>query len=212
MTDASATIYSPECGGWFLPNGTEVCGISTISLLRKSIGIPGLVGVYKLLSFRIVNELQTFLKFYGTIVRPYAVLMEQVRDTLYPTFKNPPDPARLYAAATKKTEKLMLPTLICLRRVGQCQLLLKLISSEVHFRSKLDANLMHSSLANLSASVVNDVRAHYRDPSKVRSATAVRSNRRTTPHSNVVNTPFFARRSRRRRRATLSSQTSPPSS
>lgn len=44
---ASATIYSPECGGWFLPNGTEVCGISTISLLRKSIGIPGLVGVYK---------------------------------------------------------------------------------------------------------------------------------------------------------------------
>ena len=120
----------------------------------------------QLLSFRIVNELQTFLKFYATTVKPYAVLMEQVRDTLYPTFKNPPDPARLYAAATKKTEKLMLPTLICLRRVGQCQLLLKLIASEVHFRSKLDANLMHNSLANLSASVVNDVRAHYRDPSK----------------------------------------------
>ncbi|GMH56588.1 hypothetical protein TrST_g9055 [Triparma strigata] len=166
MTDASTTIYSPECGGWYLASGQEVCGISTISMLRKSIGIPGLTGLYKLLSFRIVNELQTFQKFFTTTVRPYAILLEQVRDTLYPTFQNPLEPARLYTAATKKTEKLMLPILTCLRRVGQCQLLLKMISAEIHFRSKLDANLMHSALANLSDSLVNDVRAHYRDPSK----------------------------------------------
>jgi len=102
MTDASTTIYSPECGGWFLRDGTEVMGISLISLLRTSISIPGLLGVDSLLSFRIVNELRQLLKFYDIKVKTYGVLLEQIRDGLFPEWKNIEDNGRLYTAAMKK--------------------------------------------------------------------------------------------------------------
>ena len=104
MTDASTTIYSPECGGWFLRDGTEVMGISMISLLRTSISIPGLLGVDSLLSFRIVNELRQFIKFYTSKAKTYGVLLEQIRDGLFPEWKNVEDNGRLYTAALKKLE------------------------------------------------------------------------------------------------------------
>ncbi|GMI51653.1 hypothetical protein TeGR_g6145, partial [Tetraparma gracilis] len=84
MTDPATTIYSPELGGWYVADDTEVCGVSTMSLLRKSIGVAGLMGVDRLLGFRIVNELQQFLKFYSSTVRQFAVLLEQIRDGLFP--------------------------------------------------------------------------------------------------------------------------------
>jgi WASH complex subunit strumpellin len=165
MTDSSSTIYSPECGGWFLADGTEVCGLATIGLLRKSIGVAGLMGVDRLLGFRIVNELQQFLKFYSSTVRQYSVLLEQIRDGLFPEWKNPAE-QRIYGAAKKKVEKLMLPLLIAMRRIGQAQLLRKMIMNELHFRSKLDANVLHHALDTFDSSLVNDIREHYRDPEK----------------------------------------------
>ena len=165
MTDPSTTIYSPECGGWFLADGTEVCGVATIGLLRKSIGVAGLMGVDRLLGFRIVNELQQFLKFYAGTVKGYNVLLEQIRDGLFPEWKTPAE-GRLYAAAMKKTEKLMLPMLIAMRRIGQAQLLRKMIMNELHFRSKLDANVLHHALTTFDESLVCDIREHYRDAEK----------------------------------------------
>lgn len=166
MTDASTTIYSPECGGWFLRDGTEVMGISIISLLRTSISIPGLLGVDSLLSFRIVNELRQFLKFYNTKVKGFGVLLEQIRDGLFPEWKNIEDNGRLYNAAMKKLEAIMLPILISLRRIGQAQLMRKMVANEVLFRSRLDASMVQECLSSLDESMVSDIRKHYRDSSK----------------------------------------------
>lgn len=135
-----------------------------------------------------------FLKFYSSTVRQFAVLLEQIRDGLFPEWKTPPE-YRLYAAAMKKTEKLMLPLLIAMRRIGQAQLLRKIIANELHFRSKLDANVLHNALGAFDEvsqahetltgarergpepsipqtltqtppqSLVNDIRKHYRDDS-----------------------------------------------
>ena len=92
---------------------------------RTSISIPGLLGVDSLLSFRIVNELRQFIKFYDTKVKGYGVLLEQIRDGLFPEWKNIEDNGRLYNAAMKKLEAIMLPILISLRRIGQAQLMRK---------------------------------------------------------------------------------------
>ena len=195
MTDGSSTIYSPECGGWFLSNGTEVCGFATTSLLRTSVGIPGLAGIDRLLSFRIVHELRKFLKFYSESVKPFAVMLEQIRDGLFPEWKNTTDDGRLYNVAMKKTEKLMFPLLVCLRHIGQAQLLRKLITNELLFRSKLDANLIHEALATFDESLLTDIRAHYRDsanpipkesnPLLVRVAALLDSNGRADPLNKV---------------------------
>ncbi len=165
MTDSTTTIYSPECGGWFTSDGTEVFGVGAMSLLRQSTGVSGLLGVDRLLCFRIVNEMNSFFKFYKTSVGPYAVLLEQIRDSLFPEWKIPDEAARIYSAAMKKSERLMLPILTCLRRVGQAQLLRKQIATELQFRSALDANVMHSALMTFDESIVGDFRRHYRDGS-----------------------------------------------
>lgn len=166
MTEPQSTIYSPECGGWFTSDGQEVCGIGTFALLRKCVGISGLAGLDRLLSFRIVYELQQFLKFYRSAIKNYAVLLEQIRDGLFPEGKIPGDAARLYTVAVKKTEKLMLPLLTCQRRIGQAQLLKKMIGTELQFRSRLDANLLFQAVSTLDEGLMCDIKEHYRDPSK----------------------------------------------
>lgn len=57
LTDARKFVYAPACTGWYTVEGKEVCGISLFSRLRAAIGVEGLVGVDKVLSFRIVRDL-----------------------------------------------------------------------------------------------------------------------------------------------------------
>jgi len=112
MTDAQTTIFSRECSGWFLADGQEVCGFRTISLLRRAIGVCGLSGIDKLLSFRIMHELHRFVKFFKTTVKKQGVLLEQIRDGLFPEWRIPAnDSIGFYASATKKTEMLMMPVI-----------------------------------------------------------------------------------------------------
>lgn len=81
ITEAQYTTYSLEKGGWFMSeDGTEVCGLKTVSLLRDSIGIYGLVGLDRLLSYRILHELHRFVKFFRTNVSKHGVLLEHLRD------------------------------------------------------------------------------------------------------------------------------------
>ena len=49
ITDASYTTYSLEKSGWFMLDGTEVCGLKAVCLLRQAIGVYGLTGVDRLL-------------------------------------------------------------------------------------------------------------------------------------------------------------------
>jgi WASH complex subunit strumpellin len=86
ITEAQYTTYSLERGGWFMSDGgTEVCGLKTVSLLRDAIGIYGLIGIDRLLSYRILHELHRFVKFFRTNVSKHGVLLEQLRDEVSPT-------------------------------------------------------------------------------------------------------------------------------
>ena len=80
ITDAQYTTYSLSESGWFMRDGSESCGLKTISLLRQAIGIYGLTGLDRLLSYRILHELHRFVKFFRTNVSKQAVLLEQLRD------------------------------------------------------------------------------------------------------------------------------------
>jgi WASH complex subunit strumpellin len=81
ITETQCTTYSLERGGWFLSDdGTEICGLKAVSLLRDSIGVYGLVGIDRLLSYRILHELHRFVKFFKTNVSKHGVLLEQLRD------------------------------------------------------------------------------------------------------------------------------------
>lgn len=131
LSEPQKTIYSLERSAWFLADGGTVLGRRTISLIRESMGVQGLIGIEKLLSFRILNELQRFVKSYRAVVKSHGVLLEQLRDGIFPEWKPPVEPEPYYENAIKKTSKLMNPIVICLRRVGQAQLLRRLIRNEL---------------------------------------------------------------------------------
>lgn len=80
ITDAQYTTHSLERGGWFMSDDSEVCGMKTIALVRRAIGIYGLTGVDRLLCYRILHELHRFVKFFRTNVSKQGVLLEQLRD------------------------------------------------------------------------------------------------------------------------------------
>lgn len=164
MTDPHVTIYSPQCIGWFSDDGKEVCGIAAFSVLHKSVGLLGLAGLDRMLSFRIVHTLNNLVKFWGTAVTPYYPLLDQLSAAVAPDWKIPENASRLYDAALKKVEKIMSKLLKAVLIIGQAALIRRQISSELSFSSRLDANLLSGTLTTLNNSLLNDIRAHYRDP------------------------------------------------
>ncbi|EED92001.1 hypothetical protein THAPSDRAFT_34228, partial [Thalassiosira pseudonana CCMP1335] len=155
ITDTQYTTYSLERIGWFLGDGTEVCGLKNVSLLRKAIGIYGLTGVDRLLCYRILHELHRFVKFFRNNVSKQGVLFEQLRDELYPEWKTPHNVVSIYASGSKKTEMLMLPMLTCFRRVGQAQLLRRMIRFELQRCARVDAKELQHSVSTLNASLLS---------------------------------------------------------
>ncbi|POM80534.1 Strumpellin, partial [Phytophthora palmivora] len=164
MTDPHTTIYSPQSIGWFSEDGSEVCGIGAFSVLHKSVGLLGLAGLDRMLSFRIVHTLNNLVKFWGSAVTPYFPLLDQLSAALVPEWKLPEHSTKLYEAALKKVEKIMSKLLKAVLIIGQAALIRRQISSELSFSSRLDANLLATTLDTLNISLLNDIRAHYRDP------------------------------------------------
>jgi WASH complex subunit strumpellin len=169
ISDAQYTTYSLERNGWFMRDERAVCGLNTISLIRDAIGVYGLSGLDRLLCYRALHELHRFVKFFRTNVSKQGVLLEQLRDEvsstefsfystcvcanssfvgnqLFPEWRTPKDAVAIYAAASKKTEMLMLPMLTCFRRVGQAQLLRRMVRFELQRCANADAKLLKNTI------------------------------------------------------------------
>nr|CCA20608.1 PREDICTED: hypothetical protein [Albugo laibachii Nc14] len=164
MTDPQRTTYSPQCIGWFSADGKEVCGIRASSVLHRSVGLLGLTGLDRMLSFRIVHTLNNLVKFWNVAVTPYFPLLDQLATALTPDWKIPDNATRLYGSATKKVEKLMSKLLKAVLIIGQAALIRRQISSELLYSSRMDANLLSNTLDALNLSLLQDIRAHCRDP------------------------------------------------
>jgi len=166
LTDPASTNYSTQALGWFDSDGKEVCGISTFALLHKSVGLLGLVGLDRMLSFRIVHTLNNLVKFWGNAIAPtFLPLLEELEnDTLWPTWRLPDQSTRVYNGALKKVAKVMPKLLKAVLIIGQAALVHRQISSELSFSSRLEANLLSVTLDTMNKALLRDIRSHYRDP------------------------------------------------
>lgn len=73
---------------------------------------------------------------------------------------------KLYTTAMKKVEKLMLPALKYILKIGQGQLLRRQITNLLNFGCQLDANFLYQALDTFNHSLVNEIHRHYRHPEK----------------------------------------------
>jgi WASH complex subunit strumpellin len=139
--------------------------MATFALLHQSIGLLGLVGLDRMLSFRIVHTLNNLIKFWQSAVSPFLPLLDQFATALEPVTRIPDNASRLYEASLKKVEKLQSKLLKAVLIIGQAALLRKSIAAELAFSSRLDAHLLACAMESLDKSLLTDIRVHYRDKS-----------------------------------------------
>ncbi len=139
MIDPKVTLYSRHLGSWFAFDGKAICDAETFSLIRRTIGVQGIMGVDTLLCHKVSNELRSFLKFYHNSMVQYGVTLEKFRDGIFPEWRPPKHGKRIYESAISKIDKLMVPLLSFLCRMGQFQLLRKMIQSELQMQSRIEA-------------------------------------------------------------------------
>uniref|UniRef100_A0A7S1XR60 WASH complex subunit strumpellin n=1 Tax=Phaeomonas parva TaxID=124430 RepID=A0A7S1XR60_9STRA len=164
LTDPCSTTYAPEYMAWYGSDGTEVCGLKLCSQLSRSVGMTGIQGVDRLLGFQIVYELKGFFGQLQALSKEHGPFLERFRDHLFPEWRIPKEGANLYAQALKKAQKYMLPLLQCCRNVGRAQLLRLQFARLLEFRSRADAQLLHSALNTLNDGIMKDLRRHYANP------------------------------------------------
>ena len=143
----------------------QVVGVGMFSRLNRSVGVAGLIGIDRILSFQIVRNLQILTKFYSkempANLRDQFVAIEGV---LNPTTNTAGRVPKCYDGLRKKTVTKHLEQVVdIILEVGQAQLLRKQISNELNFSCQLDSKLLCCALKNMNTGILKDIRAHYRD-------------------------------------------------
>ena len=166
ITDYRATVYACESLGWYTADGEETAGIKLFTFLNSSVGVSGLSGVDRLLSFRVVHYLNTFLtKFYIKNVTSYIDVLQKMNGELTPHFIIPSNNSpKYYKNCITKLQKLWNPMINYILGIGQAQLLRRQISHELQFSCHLDSNLLQNALSNLNKSLILDLHSHYSNP------------------------------------------------
>eukprot|EP00457_Paulinella_chromatophora_P000683 gb/GEZN01000683.1/.p1 GENE.gb/GEZN01000683.1/~~gb/GEZN01000683.1/.p1 ORF type:complete len:1160 (+),score=147.68 gb/GEZN01000683.1/:150-3629(+) len=167
QTDPSLTTYVEAMQGWYDEKETEVIGIRTFSLIHRALGIFGLTGIDRLVSFMVVRDLTKFLRMYRkTVDKRVTKFLFQVRAELHPTSQFPDNSRALYRTAEQKTSKLWPAFLELVTKIGCIQLLRRQIANELNFSAKMDSKILSSTLENLNNALITDVKKHYSDPGK----------------------------------------------
>ena len=172
QSDPLRTVYLAPLSSWFeMTDGgrdsVEALGLRTFGLLRDAVGVAGLAGLDRLLSFMSAHRLQGVLAHYrARMAAGAAELLAATRRALGPPAGLPEGGLQYYAESLLRASKALVmgPLQEGLVAVGQAQLLRRQIASELACASHLDSNQLTSALEAANEAVLEDVRAHYRNP------------------------------------------------
>eukprot|EP00823_Brevimastigomonas_motovehiculus_P005461 TRINITY_DN4036_c0_g1_i1.p1 TRINITY_DN4036_c0_g1~~TRINITY_DN4036_c0_g1_i1.p1 ORF type:complete len:1167 (+),score=288.35 TRINITY_DN4036_c0_g1_i1:375-3503(+) len=167
QTDARTTVYVDGLQGWYDEKNREVVGIRTFFLLHRSLGVFGLTGLDRLISFMIVKDLTDFVRLFRKTLSQTANVrsfLSKLSHELHPTSQFPPNTNSIYEAALQKTQKLWPNFLEYVVRIGQMQLLRRQIANELNFSCKSDSKLLSCALDVMNKALLNDLKAHYAKP------------------------------------------------
>jgi WASH complex subunit strumpellin len=165
QTSPVRTVYVESMQGWYDAKMSEAVGIRTFSLLARAVGVFGLTGVDRLLSFMIVRDLTAFVRVFKKSLSAKAQnFIGNLRNHLHPTSQFPNQPRKLYTEALKRLNGICPHFLVFVVFIGQAQLLKRQIANELNFSARLDSKMLSCALETLNASLLSDVRNHYSMP------------------------------------------------
>eukprot|EP01104_Vermistella_antarctica_P006079 TRINITY_DN16810_c0_g1_i1.p1 TRINITY_DN16810_c0_g1~~TRINITY_DN16810_c0_g1_i1.p1 ORF type:complete len:1181 (+),score=374.81 TRINITY_DN16810_c0_g1_i1:155-3697(+) len=162
--DPYSTVYLDLMSSWYDRSGRELVGITTFTLLLRSINVYGLRGVDKLFCFMIVQAMQDFVaKLRKEMAqKDLKEVLAEMAEILNPTTTYPV--AMVYAKVSQRLAPLWASFLPLISAIGVMQLLRRQIATILNFSCKLDSNMLYCALDVLNNAITSDVQAHYLSP------------------------------------------------
>lgn len=164
-TDFVTTTYIDQMSGWYTEKGIEVTGIRTFSLLMNAVGVFGITGLDRLISFKLVKEIQDLISTCRLMLQKGLLpILHKLRGELLPTSTIPASSEKTYQTVLGKVSKGLSSIITALCRIGQMQLIRRHIAALLNFSSRIDSKQLFHSLEALNIGLLNDVQAHYLNP------------------------------------------------
>jgi len=165
QTDLKQTIYVHQRQAWLDNTGKEVVGLHTMQLMFNGLGAVGLKGLDRLVAFMMVSDMQKLMKWYRRHIGDHVLaFLTSVKKQLDPVDGIAPKPKKLYPDAYNKLVKVFQMFQQIVLPVGHKQLMRNMIANTLNFFARLDSKILTCSLEVLNRSLLNDIKAHYRQP------------------------------------------------
>lgn len=158
------TVYVDWMHGWYDSTGREVIGLEVLNSLFMGLGIFGLNGVDSLLSCHVSHELRNFCKKYTSQIPPGGY--REAWQELQPTSRIPDRGRSVYSALMPVIRNFAGIINSSVLRIGQMQLLRRLLAYELNFRGRTDSPILWTSLSAANLAVLNDVHSSEGLPKK----------------------------------------------
>lgn len=127
-----STTYLDLMSGWFDPQGRELIGIRTFTVLNNSVGVFGVTGLDRLYCFMIVKKLQDLVSSCRTLIKSSAGYFDKVANELHPTSTIPNSADRIYQEVVRMTTASFDKIIVFIARIGQMQLIRRHIANNLN--------------------------------------------------------------------------------
>jgi len=136
--------------------------------LQNGVGTFGLAGLDRFFSFMIVKQLQNFQNRYVRDIIRVPKMKELLKDlaTNLAPISSTPANVEIYRYGIKNSEKLSTGWRAAIMKVGQIQLIRRMISQELNFQCQFDSKHLSGALKVLNESLIGDIEDHYQNPLK----------------------------------------------
>uniref|UniRef100_UPI00359007A0 WASH complex subunit 5 n=1 Tax=Myxine glutinosa TaxID=7769 RepID=UPI00359007A0 len=169
VTDPRTTCYVDQLSTWYDGRSKqEVADRRLLAAVQGALGTFGMTGLDRLLCFMIVRELQNAVEYVQKSVLKEKMLLDQFATFMKlasPLKTNIGNASKVYASIVSKSQKVWPAYLDIILKVGQLQILRRLVAYELGFSCKLDSKALFSALDTLNRALLAEVQAHYKDPS-----------------------------------------------
>ncbi|KZC05129.1 PREDICTED: WASH complex subunit strumpellin [Dufourea novaeangliae] len=160
ITEPRTTVYIEHSLAWYdLKTQAEVLNYKIFSKILEAIGTPGLTGLDKLISFYIVTELNTMIRYIEKNLRnkTWASILDHFEPILNSADGPKGNTPKLHAAVATHTNKFCPQLLEWMLKIGHCQLLKKNIAYELNTACKFEAKHMEAALQTMNTAILLEI-------------------------------------------------------
>lgn len=167
LSNPAVAVFSPAGDGWFTPDGRETLGLGIVADLRHCLGVPGLLGLDRLLGFAVVRRLDRTLRRFQAEARAGAgPVLSAFRADVMPATSLLHRGTAVHDAVAKKLTMQLRACASDLVSVGHAQLLRRRVAHQLRQASSLESGPLASAASSLNAAVLSDTRSHYHRPAQ----------------------------------------------